>query len=600
MRNISVEKRKIVNFFDLLSMIGGLALFLYGMHIMSEGLEKVSGGKLERILENLTSNRLKAVLLGLGVTAVIQSSSATTVMVVGFVNSGIMKLSQAVGVIMGANIGTTVTSWLLSLTSIEGDSFFIQLLKPSSFSPILAMIGIVMILFLKGGKKKDLGAIFVGFAILMTGMETMSAAVEPLKDVPWFAQLFTMFTNPVLGMLVGTLLTAVIQSSSASIGILQALCDTGSVSYAAAIPIIMGQNIGTCITAIMSCVGTSKNAKRAAVVHLLFNVIGTVVFMVVFYSVNAIVGFTFMDISANKAGIAIIHTCFNVASTIILLPMANLLEKLARLIVKSDNEEEQFMTEAERFVRIDERFLATPTFALEQANSYVCEMAEITREALQESMGLLFDYSKEIAKDVENKEILVDRYDDEIGSYLVKLSSRNLTEDDSKKLTMLMHSIGDFERISDHAMNLVETAKQMNKKEQKFSNKAKEELKIFTSAVSDIVNMSVEIFENQDAIGAKQIEPFEEAIDYIHKEMKKRHTKRLRKGKCSVEMGFVLADLTGNYERIADHCSNIAISVMQLEEDKTHAHEYIDALQKEKGSDFDIRYHKYLEQYELP
>lgn len=600
MRNISVEKRKIVNFFDLLSMIGGLALFLYGMHIMSEGLEKVSGGKLERILENLTSNRLKAVLLGLGVTAVIQSSSATTVMVVGFVNSGIMKLSQAVGVIMGANIGTTVTSWLLSLTSIEGDSFFIQLLKPSSFSPILAMIGIVMILFLKGGKKKDLGAIFVGFAILMTGMETMSAAVEPLKDVPWFAQLFTMFTNPVLGMLVGTLLTAVIQSSSASIGVLQALCDTGSVSYAAAIPIIMGQNIGTCITAIMSCVGTSKNAKRAAVVHLLFNVIGTVVFMVVFYSVNAIVGFTFMDISANKAGIAIIHTCFNVASTIILLPMANLLEKLAILIVKGDNEEEQFMTEAERFVRIDERFLATPTFALEQANSYACEMAEITREALQESMGLLFDYSKEIAKDVENKEILVDRYDDEIGSYLVKLSSRNLTEDDSKKLTMLMHSIGDFERISDHAMNLVETAKQMNKKEQKFSNKAKEELKIFTSAVSDIVNMSVEIFENQDAIGAKQIEPFEEAIDYIHKEMKKRHTKRLRKGKCSVEMGFVLADLTGNYERIADHCSNIAISVMQLEEDKTHAHEYIETLQKEKGSDFDIRYHKYLEQYELP
>lgn len=589
-----------MNFFDLLSMIGGLALFLYGMHIMSEGLEKVSGGKLEKILENLTSNRLKAVLLGIGVTAVIQSSSAATVMVVGFVNSGIMKLSQAIGVIMGANIGTTVTSWLLSLTSIEGDSFFIQLLKPSSFSPILAMIGIVMILFLKGSKKKDLGAIFVGFAILMTGMETMSAAVEPLKEAEWFAQIFTMFTNPLLGMLMGTVLTAVIQSSSASIGILQALCDTGSVSYAAAIPIIMGQNIGTCITAMMSCVGTSKNAKRAAVVHLLFNVIGTVIFMLVFYFVNAIVGFTFMDMAANKAGIAIVHTCFNVAATIVLFPMANILEKLSIFIVKDDAEEQQLLPEVERFTRIDERFLATPAFALEQANSYVCQMAEITREALHEAMGLIFDYNKDIAKAIEAKENLVDRYDDEISSYLVKLSSKNLTEADSRKLTMLLHSIGDFERISDHAMNLVDTAKQMKKKEQEFSNKAKEELKIFTSAVSDIVNMSVEVFENQDITEAKQIEPFEEAIDYIHKEMKKRHAKRLRKGKCSVEMGFVLSDLTGNYERIADHCSNIAISVMQLKTEETHPHEYVDSLEKEKGSDFDISYHRYLEEYELP
>lgn len=588
-----------MNFFDLLSMIGGLALFLYGMHIMSEGLEKVSGGRLEKILENLTSSRWKAVLLGAGVTAVIQSSSATTVMVVGFVNSGIMKLSQAIGIIMGANVGTTITSWLLSLTGIEGDSFLLQLLKPTSFSPVLAMIGIIMIMFLKGGKKRDLGAIFIGFAILMTGMETMSSAVEPLKDVPQFTRMFTMFTNPVLGMIIGALLTAIIQSSSASVGILQALCDTGSVTYAAAIPIIMGQNIGTCITAMMSSVGTTKNAKRAAVVHLLFNIIGTIVFMTVFYAANALVGFTFMDAAANKAGIAVVHTGFNIAATLLLLPFANLLEKMSMLLVKPD-EEEKKAAESGRFVRMDERFLSTPAFALEQAYSYVGQMAEITRDSLAEAMGLFFKYDKEIAKDVEAKENLVDRYDDEISSYLVKLSSKNLSETDSRKLTMLLHSIGDFERISDHAMNLVDTAKEMNKKEQSFSNKAEEELHIFTRAVLDIVSESVRVFEEEDFASARQIEPFEEAIDDIHKEMKKRHAKRLRKGKCSVEMGFVLSDLTNNYERIADHCSNIAISVMQLKEDETHAHEYVDTLEKETGSEFDVAYHSYLSKYALP
>lgn len=588
-----------MNFFDLLSMIGGLALFLYGMHIMSEGLEKVSGGRLEKILENLTSSRWKAVLLGAGVTAVIQSSSATTVMVVGFVNSGIMKLSQAIGIIMGANVGTTITSWLLSLTGIEGDSFLLQLLKPTSFSPVLAMIGIIMIMFLKGGKKRDLGAIFIGFAILMTGMETMSSAVEPLKDVPQFTRMFTMFTNPVLGMIIGALLTAIIQSSSASVGILQALCDTGSVTYAAAIPIIMGQNIGTCITAMMSSVGTTKNAKRAAVVHLLFNIIGTIVFMTVFYAANALVGFTFMDAAANKAGIAVVHTGFNIAATLLLLPFANLLEKMSMLLVKPD-EEEKKAGESGRFVRMDERFLSTPAFALEQAYSYVGQMAEITRDSLAEAIGLFFKYDKEIAKDVEAKENLVDRYDDEISSYLVKLSSKNLSETDSRKLTMLLHSIGDFERISDHAMNLVDTAKEMNKKEQSFSNKAEEELHIFTRAVLDIVSESVRVFEEEDFASARQIEPFEEAIDDIHKEMKKRHAKRLRKGKCSVEMGFVLSDLTNNYERIADHCSNIAISVMQLKEDETHAHEYVDTLEKETGSEFDVAYHSYLSKYALP
>ena len=589
-----------MSLFGLLSMIGGLALFLYGMHIMSEGLEKVSGGRLEKVLENLTSSKWKAVLLGAGVTAVIQSSSATTVMVVGFVNSGIMKLSQAIGIIMGANVGTTVTSWLLSLTGIEGDNLLLQMLKPSSFSPILALIGIILVMFIKDGKKKDIGTICIGFAILMYGMEAMSAAVEPLKDVPQFTHIFTMFTNPVLGMIVGALLTAIIQSSSASVGILQALCDTGGVSYAAAIPIIMGQNIGTCITAIMSSVGTSKNAKRAAVVHLLFNIIGTVIFMIVFYTINSFIHFEFLGDAANKAGIAVIHTCFNVAATIILLPFSGLLEKLSYMVIHVDEEELKQAKQQEAFVRMDERFLSSPSFALEQAYSYVIKMAEITKTSLQEAMGLFVDYDKEIAADVEFKENLVDQYDDEISGYLVKLSSRNLSEKDSKKMTMLMHSIGDFERISDHAINLVDAAKEMQKKDQNFSNKATEELQIFSKAVSDIVEMSVNIFENEDVEEAKHVEPFEEAIDVIQKEMKKRHTKRLRKGKCTVELGFVLSDITNNYERIADHCSNIAISVMQLKEDETHAHEYVDTLPKGEGSEFDIRLHNYLKKYELP
>ena len=589
-----------MNFFDLLSMVGGLALFLFGMHVLSEGLEKVSGGKLEKILENLTSNRLKAVLLGAGVTAVIQSSSATTVMVVGFVNSGIMKLSQAIGIIMGANIGTTATSWILSLTGIEGSNFFIKMLKPMSFSPILAMIGIVFIMFLKNEKKKDLGMIFVGFAVLMYGMDAMSDAVAPLKDVPEFANLFVMFKNPILGMIVGALVTAIIQSSSASIGILQALCATGSISYAAALPIIMGQNIGTCITAMMSSVGTTKNARRAAVVHLLFNLLGTIIFMMGFYAIHAVVNFAFLENAANETGIAVIHTAFNVVATLILLPLAGVLEKLSLMIVKKDEEEERQEAEQAAFVRMDERFLNTPAFALEQVNTYAVKMAEITKESLDQAIQLFFKYDKDIAKEIQRKEQLVDRYDDEIDSYLVKLSGKNLSVKDTRKLNMIQHSIGDFERISDHALNLVEAAKEMHKKEQSFSAKALEELHIFSKAIADIVALSVSIFENEDAVAARQIEPFEEAIDVIQKEMKKRHTKRLRKGKCTVEMGFVLSDVTNNYERIADHCSNIAISIMQLEEDDTLAHEYVDNLQKSEGSEFDLRFKNYLKKYDLP
>ena len=589
-----------MSFFDLLSMVGGLALFLYGMHILSEGLEKLSGGRLERILENLTNSKWKAVLLGAGVTAVIQSSSATTVMVVGFVNSGIMKLKQAIGVIMGANVGTTVTSWILSLTGIESDNFLVKLLKPTSFSPLLAIVGVIFIMFLKNGKKRDLGTIFVGFAILMFGMDAMSSAMKPLSDIPEFTRLFTMFTNPILGLLVGALLTAIIQSSSASIGILQALCGTGTVTYAAAVPIIMGQNIGTCVTAMMSGVGATKNAKRAAMVHLLFNVIGTAIFMVVFYLLHAVIQFDFMDESVNKVGIACVHTGFNIVATLVLLPFSNILERLSLMIIKPDEEELARAEKGPEFIRLDERFLSTPSFALEQANSLVIKMAEITYDSLKEAIPMLFHFDKHIAENVEYKENLVDRYDDEISSYLVKLSSRNLSVRDSHKLNMLLHSIGDLERISDHAMNIVDSAREINKKEQSFSAKAVEELKIFSQAVEDILADAVKTLETEDEIAAKAIEPFEEVIDVIQKEMKKRHTKRLRKGKCTAEMGFVLSDITNNYERIADHCSNLAINVMQLYEDDTHAHEYIDTLQKDEGSFFAVKFQEYLKRYELP
>ncbi len=587
------------DFFDLLKMIGGLALFLYGMHMLSEGLEKISGGKLERILEKMTDSRWKAVLLGAGVTAVIQSSSATTVMVVGFVNSGIMKLSQAIGVIMGANVGTTITSWLLSLTGLEGDSFLLKLIKPTSFSPVLAIIGVVFIVFLKSAKKRDIGGILVGFAILMTGMNTMSDAMKPLSENPTFTGLFTMFANPVLGLIVGALLTAVIQSSSASVGILQALCATGKVTYASAVPIILGQNIGTCVTALMSGVGAGKNAKRAATIHLMFNVIGVAVFMAVFYTIHFVTPFAFLGESANSAGIALVHTCFNILATLVLLPFANQLERLSFILIKPDDDENARKEEDEIFARLDERLLATPSFALEQTSACVLKMADLVEEAVNEAMTVILDYDKQTVKRIEQREKLIDRYDDEVSGYLVKLSARNLTESDTMKLNQMLHGIGDLERIADHAMNLGELARSMNKKEQHFSSKAAEELRTFSRAVTDIVQMSVRMFQEGDLACAKRIEPFEEAIDRLQKDMKKRHTKRLKKGKCTAEMGFVLSDITNNYERIADHCSNLAIGVMQLYENDTYAHEYVDSLTKDEGSEFDVLYQQYLAKYRI-
>ncbi len=589
-----------MDIFGILTMIGGLALFLFGMNTMGDGLSKVSGGRLEKILEKLTSNPIKAVLVGCGVTAVIQSSSATTVMVVGFVNSGIMKLSQAVGIIMGANIGTTVTSWILSLSGIESDNFFIQLLKPSSFSPILAIIGIAFIMFSKKEKKRDIGLIMIGFAVLMTGMDIMSGAVKPLANVPEFTSILTMFSNPILGLLAGAILTAIIQSSSASVGILQALCVTGSVSYGAAIPIIMGQNIGTCVTAMLSGIGASKNAKRAALVHLYFNIIGTTLFMVVFYSINAFMDFAFLNDAANGAGIAVIHSLFNVAATLVLLPFSKGLEKLACLTVKDSPEDAQISETARELQLLDTRFIETPGLAMEHCRKVSVTMAKLAKKAMLDAMDLIQNYDEKKAEEVIRLEEEVDQFEDQLGSYMVKVSSRDLSEKDSHSLNVLLHCIGDIERISDHAVNLVAAAREMHDKDVCFSNKATEELAVYTNAIRDILNTTVEVFEKEDKVLASLVEPMEEVVDELNVEVKRRHVKRLRKGKCTIELGFILSDITNNYERVSDHCSNIAINILQGNEEVYDPHEYLETIRNENNIDFKGKVLAYREKYMLP
>lgn len=589
-----------MDFFSVLTMIGGLALFLYGMDMLGDALKKLSGGKLEIILEKLTSNKLMAILLGAGVTAVIQSSSATTVMVVGFVNSGIMKLSQSVGVILGANVGTTATAWILSLAEISGTGFFMKLLKPTSFSPVLAIVGVFMIMLAKREKYKDIGAIMVGFAILMFGMDTMSTAVEPLAESPQFADILLMFSNPVLGMLAGLILTAVIQSSSASIGILQALCVTGAVSYSTALPIIMGQNVGTCVTALISSAGAGKNGKRAALIHLYYNIIKTVGFMIIFYSLNAALQFAFMETSISALGVAVVHTAFNVVAVIIIAPFSSVLEKLVYITIPETPEELEAQKNRMEIQLLDPRFLNTPVLALEQCKNAALEMAEYTREALFLAIDVIEKFDEKTAERVIELENIVDRYDDEIGSYLVKLSSHNLKEKDSQQLSVLLHCIGDFERIADHAINIMDSAKEMYEKEQSFSKKAQEEFVIYTTAIKDIVNTTAAVFREEDLKKAMVIEPMEEVIDYLSEEVKKRHMKRLRKGKCSIEMGFVLADLTTNYERVSDHCSNIALAMLQLNEDSFDTHEYQDNMSGEDNLVFMAEVTHLKEKYALP
>lgn len=587
-----------MDFFDILTMAGGLALFLYGMNLLGEGLAKFSGGRFEQVLERLTGNPLKAVLLGAGVTAVIQSSSAATVMVVGFVNSGIMSLRQAVGVIMGANVGTTVTSWILGLTGIDSASFLVRLCKPSSFSPILAAAGVGMLLFSRRDRLKNAAGILVGFGILMFGMDTMSNAVKPLAQVPEFTGILTRFSNPFLGMLAGLLLTAVVQSSSASVGILQALCATGAVGYAAAVPIIMGQNIGTCVTALLSGAGANKNAKRAALVHLYFNVIGTALFMLGFFAVNAVQPLGFLEDAATPFGIAAVHSVFNLAATACLLPFSGALVKLACLTIREETRDEE-AREDEVLQLLDPRFLEMPAYAVEQSRAVSVSMAGLAEDALELSVSLLADYRRETADRVTELESRVDKFEDQLGSYLMQLGARDMKEEDNGILTTVLHCIGDFERISDHARNVKEAAEEMHGKELSFSEKAGRELEVLAGAVREILRLAVRSFAEGDRRLAGQVEPLEEVIDELNREIRKRHIRRLRKGKCTVELGFLLSDVTTNLERVADHCSNIALCVLQ-EGEEFDPHACLEELRAEDNMEFQGKVMAYRQKYRLP
>ncbi len=582
-----------MDIFSVISLVGGLALFLFGMKYMGEKLEKLAGGRLEKIFESLTSNRFKGLALGALVTAVIQSSSATTVMLVGFVNSGLMKLSQAISVIMGANIGTTITSWLLSLVGLEGDSIIIKLLKPTSFSPILALIGVILIMAGKTGKKRDVGGILVGFAVLMYGMNAMSNAVAPLENDPQFRAIFTLFSNPVLGVLAGAALTAIIQSSSASVGILQALSDNGQITFGSALPIILGQNIGTCVTALISSVGANKNAKRVAAVHLYFNLIGTVLFLCGFYALDAIIEFTFLEDSVNAFNIAIIHTIFNVVTTLILIPFTNLLEKLAFATIRDDSDKE------EKNKLLDERFLTTPGLALEHCRSVTVKMAELSRDTIGMAIDIIDNYDDNNAQQIIVNENVIDKYEDKLGTYLVKLSARSMTSEDTHSVSCLLHAIGDFERISDHAVNLLDTAKEIKDKGISFSDGAKAELATMYTAVKDILALTVDAFETNNIHLAEKVEPLEEVIDQLRAELKNRHIRRLQKNECTIELGFIFSDILTDLERVSDHCSNIAACMIQLHNDTLNTHKYLNTV-RNTDEYFQKKFKTNSEKYVLP
>ena len=582
--------------FNVFSLLGGLALFLFGMDIMGKALEKQAGGKLQKILSKLTDNPIKGFFLGLGVTAVIQSSSATTVMVVGFVNSGIMELHQAIGIIMGSNVGTTVTSWILSLSGLQGDSFFIQLLKPTSFSPLLAFIGILLYMG-KSEKRKGIGTILIGFAVLMTGMTTMSNAVTPLQDEAWFTNLFIRFSNPLLGVLVGALVTGIIQSSSASVGILQALSSTGVITYGSAIPIIMGQNIGTCVTALISSVGANKNARRAAMVHLYFNIIGVTLFLAMYYGLNLVLHFTFVNDTVTAWGIAVIHSVFNIAATAVLLPFANVLEKLAILTIPDDAEKESFAL-------LDERLLKTPAVAVERARAATADMAELARVGVVQAMSLTHQWDDTLAQKVRDEEAKVDQYEDALGTYLVKLSSRELSHADSQRVNTLLHTISDFERISDHSVNLLSSAEEIHAKNIAFSQDAHEELQVLEGAVQDVLSRTTDAFRKADLHLASKVEPMETVVDELVRAIKARHVARLQAGSCSIEYGFVLEDLLTNYERVCDHCSNVAVAQIEVAQDSFDTHAYLNDLRygndTKESEQFRRRLDRYRERYLFP
>ena len=583
-----------MDFEHILMLVCGLPLFLFGMNIMGDSLEKFSGGTLERVLEKMTNNTFKGFLLGIGVTAIIQSSSATTVMVVGFVNSGIMKLRQAIGIIMGANVGTTVTAWILSLSGIESDgNIFLELVKPASLSAFLALIGIILTMFSNKDSKKNLGSIFLGFAVLMTGMSMMSDAVSGLKDVPEFTNILTLFDNPVFGILAGAVLTGIIQSSSASVGILQALSSTGAITYSMAIPIVMGQNIGTCVTALISCIGAKKNARRAALVHLYFNIIGTLAISALFYGSNLFLHYGFLDDIVNPATIAIIHTTFNVCTTALLLPFSRQLEKLACLTIR-DKEE----TSESPF--IDERFLNTPAIATQRAFDTSITMARLSEGTFLGALELVDNYDEKTAQTISENEDMVDSYEDVISTYLVKLSRKNLSENDSKTMQLILHTIGDFERISDHAMNIVEVAKEINDKKVHFSTEAMAGLEVMIDAVKEIINNATLAFINNDVALATKVEPLEQVIDRLRDKLKEAHIRRLTNDECTIELGFIFSDLITNIERVSDHCSNIAIGVIEINRNGYEAHEYLHELKNSDDVQYNADYKEYKKKYALP
>ena len=580
-----------MDLFDVLTLLGGLSLFLFGMNLMGASLEKRAGSSLKILLGKLTSRKILGFLTGMGVTAVIQSSSATTVMVVGFVNSGLLTLRQAISVIMGANVGTTVTAWILSLTGLDGDNFFVMLLKPTSFTPILALIGVVLTMMAKSDKKKDVGMILLGFAVLMFGMDTMSGAVAGLEEVPEFRNILLMFSNPVLGVLAGAGLTAIIQSSSASVGILQALSATGQVTYGAAIPIIMGQNIGTCVTAMISSVGANKNAKRAAVVHLLFNIVGTAVWLAVFYGINVVVQFSFVSHSIDQLGIAVVHTAFNILCTALLFPFSGLLEKMACRLVPDTKAPEKIQI-------LDERFLATPSVAIDRCQEVAETMARISMDALKTSCQLIEHYDPKSAQAVRETEQEADQYEDMLGTYLVKLGRADLNAADSRETAKLLHIIGDFERISDHAVNLVESAEEIRNKGLSFSVHAKQELAVLTAAVGEVMDLALDAFLQNDPALAAKVEPLEQVVDTLKEQLRNRHILRLQKGECTIELGFVWSDLLTSLERVADHCSNIAGCVIEMSHDSLDVHEYLDNV-KAGGPGFLRAYEAYAQKYAL-
>ncbi len=581
-----------IDIFTIFELLGGIALFLYGMKVMGSGLERVSGSKLEGILERLSDKTFKGVLLGAVVTAIIQSSAATTVMVVGFVNSGIMKLAQAIGIIMGANIGTTATAWILSLTGIQGDSFFVQLLKPSNFAPLFAFVGIAMIMLSKKSKKRDIGSILVGFGVLMVGMNTMIDAMEPITSLQGFEDFLLMFTNPILGMLAGFVLTTLLQSSSASVGIMQAMAVAGNVTYGFAIPMILGQNIGSCTTTLISCIGAKKNAKRAALVHLYFNILGVILVFILFYGLDLFLDFSFKSISMSAVDIAVVHSMFNVFSTFVLLPFSKQLGYLATISVPDNAPED-----ATNF--LDERLLNTPSFAIERCKGIASEMAALAKETFRDAAELMWDFSEKRAQEIEDAEARIDTYEDKLGTYLVKLSGLGISETESREISRLLYTIGDFERIGDHAVNLLKTAREMDEKGISFSDEAKADLHILVAAVEEILDIAIRAFGQDDAHLAAHVEPLEQVIDGLGSDIKARHIKRLKEGNCTIELGFILSDVLTNCERVSDHCSNIAVCIIQIRKEELNTHGYLNQVKHSITGEFVDDFNKYAEKYVL-